>query len=58
MQKLEPKEVLILSLIKAGLMNDKSFEEISKDLNKKGFTYNKNMVQIFFCDYLTRCLKQ
>jgi hypothetical protein len=55
-QNLNPKDVLILSIIKQGLMTDKSYEDISNNLNKFGYNYNKNMVQTFFCDYLNRCL--
>lgn len=56
MNNTEPKELLILSIIKQALLSNKSYLEASKILNKHGYNYTPQMVETLVIENMKRSL--
>lgn len=56
MTKSDPKELLILSIIKQGLLSNKNYSEIAQTLNKHGYNYNHQMVENLVIENMKRSL--
>lgn len=56
MTKSDPKELLILAIIKQALLSDKSYLETSEILNKHGYNYTPEMVETLVIENMKRSL--